>query len=141
MVYLINKYIAEEDISELDQVNMIDIFGHDYWDIHDGNKEIIYINEDAYDWRGEAEPIKIDMLMEFLINLKNEGADYVEIMNNTDHHGYVITALNMRKATIKEAYDYRIQENQEVLDEKDNEIEYLEKKLDKLKKERDVSEK
>ncbi len=123
------KYIEEEEISDLDLMLVDNIFGnnpngHDYG----------VISNRGFDFSGEADEIEIDSLIKTLEDLKKKGANYVEIVPHIDHHGYVLTSLEIRKATKEEIIAEKEKQNRGKALAKKVEIERMEKALEKLKK-------
>ncbi len=98
------KYIEEEDVSDLDLLLVDNIFGNN----RDGHEYDVITNR-GFDFSGEADEIEIDLLINILKGLKAKGGNYVEIVPHIDHHGYVFTSINIRKATKEEIQKEKIQ--------------------------------
>ena len=108
-IFYKNQLIGAESFDSLD-FELQEEFGFDY-DAHDDFVEIkegfggkIICNT----W--EASPVKIDKLIEMLLSYKEKGADYVEIEDNPDSHGYDLSFFKIAKATegdIKKLYSKR----------------------------------
>lgn len=132
MKYIKKVYLKEIEASDLDLENVDNVLGnnpdgHDY-------KLLTNINHNQHYWAGGAQEINIDKLIEILSKLKESGANYVEMLNHVDHHGYVFYGIEMRKATKEEVVKHEEAENKATLISKENRIKELEKELEKLKK-------
>jgi len=132
MEYVTKKYFKEIEISEIDFVNDNLLFGQseDYID-----KEYITTEVEHSWYAGESYPMEIDAMIETLNNLKEQGANFVEVVYHCDHIGYVFNGLEMRKATKQEIAEYLGEEQAQEKLEKEQEIAALEEKLRKLKEE------
>ncbi len=101
---IVETYIGKEiQLCELDLLNRDIILGKK-WDDEKFQYPITITKtkkgaEEKYSFRGEAEPVLIDTLIEVLEKLKDKGCNFVEIMNHCDHHGYHINGVEIRKAT------------------------------------------
>jgi len=128
-IYISKKLIDNASVSEID-FDFNEVFGFDY-DEHD---DIIDVNE--YEGDLDSEPILIDKLIKILQELKNNGANYVQLEENCDHQGYDIEGLQVRLATPEEIENYNNKDK--ILEEskKQKEIKRLEEELKKLKNEK-----
>lgn len=113
---IIETYMTKEvSFDELDMVNRNVILGEN-WDDDDKFEWPIIISkvtkeaEDKYAYRGESTPISIVSLIETLTNLQKKGCDFVEIVHHSDHHGYNINGLEMRRATQEEIVAFEKEE-------------------------------
>lgn len=97
-IYISKNLIDEPDVSEID-MDFYDDFGFDF-DLHDN---IIDINQTH---SLDSEPILIDRLIKILQELKLAGANYVQLEDNCDHHGYDVEAFHIRLATSEEIENY-----------------------------------
>ena len=98
-LYISKKLIDEADVSEID-FDFNEAFGFDY-DYYD---DIIDINKNKSSL--DSEPILIDRLINILQELKNDGANYVQLEENCDHQGYDIEGFQIRLATTEEIENY-----------------------------------
>lgn len=112
---IIKTYMAKEiSLNELDLINRDVILGKN-WD-HDKFEYPITIckvkkgAEDQYAYRGESDPISIDSLIETLVDLQKKNCNFVEIMHHSDHHGYNLNGLYMRKASQEEIEEFEKEE-------------------------------
>lgn len=102
-------------------------FGLDY-EVH---ADYEYINKTKF--YHDAQPVRIDELIEVLQKLKNEGANYAECDFHGDHQELEVTGFTIRLATdaeIDEHYAGREKAEKKVLESK---IQKLEKELADLK--------
>ncbi len=108
-VYYISEIIGTKSICELDFA-LQDSLGFDY----KANEDFVEIEKGyrkSYETY-EATSIKIDDLIGYLEEAKKKGANYVEIEDHCDHHGYEISFLNIRPADQSEIDDYEKEEKE-----------------------------
>lgn len=132
MKYLRKKYVAEVAYSELDLENLEVIFGATD-DYHEHEVIESSCNNKMY-WAGEAEPIKIDLLIKTLQELKDAGCNYVEVANHSDHYGYNIYGLEMREATKEEVKQHDADEKKRIKAHIEQKIKALKEDISNLKK-------
>ena len=137
MKYIKTTYLDEITYDELDLENRHKILEVPYDDEIDAvwdYEEILVMPKESHSWAGEAQEIDVDLAITILQKLKKNGANYVEILHNSDHHGYNFYGLEMRLATPKEITSYK--EIEQVLDnaEKEKKIAELQKEIAKLNK-------
>lgn len=130
MEYIVKKYIGEIEHSELDFVNQDILFGKqdDYVDY----ETIEEVPAHTY-YNGEAVPMEIDSVIKQLQEIKEKGANFVEIDFHCDHIGYNFNGLEMRLATEEEISEHIGVQQVEIDKQKQQEINLLEKKLKQLK--------
>ena len=126
-IYISKKLIDEADVSEID-FDFNEAFGFDY-DYYD---DIIDINKNKSSL--DSEPILIDRLINILQELKNNGANYVQLEENCDHQGYDIEGFQIRLATTEEIENYYNKDKILEKSKKQEKIKRLEEELKKLKK-------
>ena len=126
-IYISKKLIDEADVSEID-FDFNEAFGFDY-DYYD---DIIDINKNKSSL--DSEPILIDRLINILQELKNNGANYVQLEENCDHQGYDIEGFQIRLATPEEIENYYNKDKILEKSKKQEKIKRLEEELKKLKK-------
>jgi CRISPR/Cas system-associated endoribonuclease Cas2 len=108
---IIQTYIGKEiQLCELDLSNRDIVLGKK-WDDEKFEYPQTFIktkkgSEEQYSFRGQADPVCIEVLIEVLEKLKDKGCDFVEIVNHCDHHGYHINGLKLHKATQEEIEKY-----------------------------------
>lgn len=125
-IYISKKLIDEADVSEID-IDFNEAFGFDY----DYYNDIIDINKNKSSL--DSEPILIDRLINILKELKNNGANYVQLEENCDHQGYDIEGFQIRLATPEEIENYHNKDKILEEEEKKKKIKKLEEELKKLK--------
>ena len=130
--YIITKYTKEIELSELDFDLDCDILGTDDFD---DKEHIVIENGNKYSYAGESTPIKIDAMIKTLEELKQGGANYVEVVFHCDHHGYVFNGAKITKATPEEINEHEISEKRNELQEKLRKATILQQELDKLNEE------
>lgn len=91
--YVTKTLKVNESLDELDFV-LYDEFGFKYDD--DSQFMEIEMGKEPYT---SATPVKIDSLIKKLQSLKKKGATHIEIEHNGDHHGYDISAFEIREST------------------------------------------
>ena len=95
-IYIKKSLIDNVSISELD-FDLQDEFGFNYDDDDSQFREIM---SDA--GRADTYPVKIDVLMRILQDMKDQGATHVELDYHCDHIGYDISAFHISHATAEE---------------------------------------
>ena len=85
------------------------------------------------DWEREADHIEIDAVIDILKKLKNNGCNYVEIMNHTDHRNYVFNGIDIQISTPEEIENYR--EKRQKHQDAQKRIEELQKEIKKIQNE------
>lgn len=130
-IHYISELIGTKSISELD-FELQNSFGFDY-DVYDD-----FIEIRKGDWKKhntcEATPIKIDDLIVSLINAKEKGANYVEIEDHCDHHGYEISFLKIDAATNQEIKNYQKKSEEKNKRERAARKRMLEEEIERLSK-------
>jgi len=86
-------------------------------------------------WYDEATNINIDVAIKALEKLKEEGANFVQIFNHTDHDGYNFIGLHVEEPTSDEIKKHEETKKKNAEKTKEQEIKELEKRLKKLKDE------
>jgi hypothetical protein len=125
-IYISKKLIDEADVWEID-IDFKEAFGFDY----DYYNDIIDINKNKSSL--DSEPILIDRLINILKELKNNGANYVQLEENCDNQGYDIEGFQIRLATPEEIENYHNKDKILEEEEKKEKIKKLEEELKKLK--------
>lgn len=131
MRYIKKKYIEEEEVSELDLELVEVVLG----ECKDEDYDYDIISNRGFDYSGEGDAMEIDNLIEILQDFKKNGANYVEMMNHCDHHGYVFSSLEIRKATKEDIQAEKEKYADIKADFKKEKIKMLEVELAELKKE------
>jgi hypothetical protein len=123
-VYVTKTLIANEDQSELD-FELYDEFGFSYEENSRFNT-IVKSNE----YYANANPIRIDRMIEILQRLKDNGSTHVQIEDHCDHHGYEISGFEIRLSTQEEITEYDNKMNRKKNTE--NKISELKNQIDRL---------
>jgi len=126
-IYVTKTVKFKDSINELDFVNR-EAFGWEDWDRHD----FIEINKGNVN--RDDEPIEINSMIELLQKAKDAGSTHVNINYYTDHHGYDISGVEMRKSTQEEIDNY--EEFKSSIKDIDAQIKKLNGELSKLTTER-----
>lgn len=129
-IYITHKYVDEVEHSEIDFDLTDKILGDDADDFDIRN---IFLGKQGKWWIGEGEPIEIDRVIKTLEELKEKGANFVEIMYHCDHIGYVFNGVDIHKSTEGEIEKHLEGMKKKRDKAKQEEIKALEKKLKELK--------
>lgn len=124
-VYITKTLIKNDNQSELDFV-LQDEFGFDY----ENNSDLVQI-EKTSNYYADAEPIRIDEMIEILNNLKKSGSTHVQIESHGDHHGYDISGFEIRLSTEEEINEYEL--DLKIKKDKKDKISELQKQIEKIK--------
>jgi hypothetical protein len=89
MKYIKKTYLEQIELDDLDAVWQEQLMGptsegHDY-DL---------VSDEQLFW-AESEPIFIDTVISTLEGLKKEGANFVEVESNCDHHSYTFSGVSL----------------------------------------------
>ena len=125
-IYISKKLINKVDVSEID-FDFDEAFEFDY----NYHNDIIDINKNKSSL--DSEPILINRLISILQELKNNGANYVQLEENCDHRGYDIEGFQIRFATPEEIENYYSKDKILEKKRKEEKIKRLEEELKKLK--------
>jgi len=129
-VYVVKELIDEENYSELD-FELQEEFGFKYDDF-DSRFEIIQRKSGTAE---DANPIKIEILIDRLKEMQKMGATHVQIEDHCDHIGYDISAWKMTKATKAEIDELMNKEKKKK--KKNEEINKLQSRINELQNEED----
>jgi hypothetical protein len=129
-IYYKKELIGAESISELD-FELQDRFGFDY-EIHDDFVDISEVVTNTYG----ATPIDIDRIIKLLEAAKKNGANFVEVVDHCDHHGYEFSFLKIRAATEDEIINYLSQEKNKTKSALELEEKQLKDRLAEIEKEK-----
>lgn len=128
--YITYNYVGEIEHSELDFDLQVNVLGREVDMLEIRN---IFLSREGKWWTGEGEPMEIDKVIETLNELKDKGANYVEMMYHCDHMGYVFNGIDIHEST-KEELEAHLKHqkiNKEIA--RQEEIEKLERRLKELK--------
>ena len=98
-LYINKTVISDSNFSELD-FDLQDEFGFNYEEFDD----LVEIQKGHGD--ADAYPIKIDRMIQALMNLKNLGATHVELEYHCDHIGYDITGYEIKLSSNEDIERY-----------------------------------
>lgn len=88
-VYLKREVVYESEISEID-FKLKEEFGFDY------EKHEDFLIEGDSNGYADAYPIKIEHIIQELVNMKDAGATHVEIGYHCDHIGYIFEGYRIK---------------------------------------------
>ena len=127
-----DKYIKKILIEEISHLNDLDIvlqddFGFDY---ESGDFIIDEISDGSFE---TGYPVKIDDLIKELKYLKSEGSNYVSLGYDEQHYSYDLSGWNIRKMTVQEQLDYKVEQQKMNHYIREGKIKNLQQELDSLK--------
>ena len=129
-VYITHKYVKEIEHSEIDFDLPENVLGREVDTLDIRN---IFVSREGKWWTGEGEPMEIDKVIKTLNELKDKGANYVEMMYHCDHIGYVFNGVDIHESTKEELEAHLEGEKKKNERARQEEIEKLERKLKELK--------
>jgi hypothetical protein len=94
-IYVNQKLVYDNEISDLD-IALHEEFGFDY-ETHD---DLIIEHQGNHDTSNF--PIKIETIIQELVNMKDSGATHSVIEYHCDHIGYIFNGFNIKKMTTGE---------------------------------------
>lgn len=106
-IYVKKKLVYDNEISELD-FELHGEFGFDYEESDD-----FIIQHEGGD--NEGYPIKIESVIQELVNMKECGATHVAIDYHCDHIGYIFEGFNIRTLTPSEITELEDQNQKKML--------------------------
>lgn len=122
-IHVQRDLVYENELSEID-FQLQDEFGFDY-EKHDG----FIINGDSNGY-ADAYPIKIEEVIQELVNMKDAGATHVEIGYHCDHIGYIFEGYKIKSMTEKEVE--AVENEKKAEEEKQKKIAELKRQIQML---------
>jgi hypothetical protein len=126
--YIIKIYKGEKDLTELDLELFDKLLGKDYDEKYEDYPETIVKGRNGT-WEGEGDSAKIDDVIRVLEKMKSKGANYVEIIQHSDHHGYYFNGVDIHVANEQEIQEHLDIKNKQSLKKLEESEEELMKKL------------
>jgi len=121
-LYAKRELVYENEISELD-FKLYDEFGFD-------NEEGNFIIEGDSNGYADAYPIKIEEVIQELVNMKDAGATHIEIGYHCDHIGYIFEGYKIKSMTSEEVED--VENKKKAKEEKQKKIAELKRQIQML---------
>ena len=122
-IYVKRELVYENELSEID-VQFEDEFGFDYEEHED------FIVEGDSNGYADAYPIKIEEVIQELVNMKDAGATHVEIGYHCDHIGYIFEGYKIKSMTSEEVED--VENKKKAEEEKQKKITELKRQIQML---------
>jgi len=121
--YVKRELVYENELSEID-FKLQEEFGFDC------KKHDHFIVEGDSNGYADAYPIKIEEVIQELVNMKNAGATHVEIEYHCDHIGYIFEGYKIKSMTSKEVES--VENEKKIEEEKQKKITELKRQIQML---------
>jgi tetraacyldisaccharide-1-P 4'-kinase len=110
-----HTYLLEVDHTELDLDLYHELQPSDPEGLQNEREKVYETNgEHSYFWAGDATPIRIELVEDFVNKAREAGANYVEIQHHEDHHGYYLYGLKIELISDqKEVDEIKLQQDRE----------------------------
>lgn len=122
-IYATRTLVYENEISEID-FKLKEEFGFDY------EKHEDFLIEGDSNGYADAYPIKIEEVIQELVNMKEAGATHVEIGYHCDHIGYIFEGYRIKPMSTEDAKSIENKKNAE--EEKQKKISELKRQIQML---------